>query len=165
MVWYTGILYAILLQSILKVGGYPNLLIAWSLLFGWLLHRVRCLVEQDRSQADHPGGLPVAALTFLIFRMITSNANPALERPSKHQGRSGCRSQGCGGLFNPVSPSSRYVWRAFLAQSSVKYRRPTVGDSGVKVVNGKEVPYTDASNPAVLRRSRRRLSERRVTPS
>ena len=61
VVWYTGQFYALFfLQSILKVDGYTaNLLIAWSLLVRHrLLHRVRCLVRQDRPQADHPGGLP-----------------------------------------------------------------------------------------------------------
>jgi hypothetical protein len=60
------------------------------------------------------------------------------------------RGRDCGDLFNPVGTrlftSPRHLARSFLARSSVKYTT-TYGPagSGVKVlVNGKELPYTDA---------------------
>ena len=94
VVWYTGQFYALFfLQSILKVDGYTaNLLIAWSLLLGTGFFIVfGVAVRQDRPQADHPGGCLIAALTFFpIFKMITTNANPALEKAHRDgQGRGG----------------------------------------------------------------------------
>ena len=64
----------------------------------------------------------------------------------------------CGDLFNPVGTrvftAPCDTARAYLAQQSVKYSTSYgPAGSGVKVVvNGKDVPYTDAaaSNPAVL---------------
>src|ERR1700759_5808995 len=84
VVWYTGQFYALFfMQSILKVAGYTaNLLIAWSLLlgtgffivFGWLSDKI------GRKPIILAGCL-IAALTFFpIFKMITTNANPALEK-------------------------------------------------------------------------------------
>ena len=162
VVWYTGQFYALFfLQSILKVDGYTaNLLIAWSLVFGtgffvvfgWLSDKI------GRKPIILAGCL-IAALTFFpIFRMISANANPALEKAIEAtKVEVVADPAGCGDLFNPVGTrvfaAPCDTARAFLAQSSVKYST-TYGPagSGVKVtVNGKDVPYTDAKagNPAV----------------
>src|SRR3981081_2036148 len=106
------------------------------------------------------GGCLIAALTFFpIFRMITSNANPTLEKAIEAtKVEVVADPAGCGDLFNPVGTrvftAPCDTARAYLSQSSVKYS--TVygpAGSGVKVVvNGKEVPYTAAaaSNPQGL---------------
>jgi len=162
VVWYTGQFYALFfLQSILKVDGYTsNLLIAWSLVFGtgffivfgWLSDKI------GRKPIILAGCL-IAALTFFpIFRMISANANPALEKAIEAtKVEVVADPAGCGDLFNPVGTrvfsAPCDTARAFLAQSSVKYST-TYGaaGSGVKVtINGKDVPYTDAKtgNPAV----------------
>ncbi len=104
-------------------------------------------------------GCLIAALTFFpIFRMITTNANPALEKAIEAtKVQVVADPAGCGDLFNPVGTrvftNPCDTARAFLAQSSVKYSTvPGPAGSGVKiVVNDKEVPYTDAktSNPLV----------------
>src|SRR6202046_988481 len=84
VVWYTGQFYALFfLQSILKVDGYPaNLLIAWSLLLGTGFFVVfGALSDKIGRKPIILAGCLIAALTFFpIFRMITSNANPALEK-------------------------------------------------------------------------------------
>src|ERR1700749_1340326 len=84
VVWYTGQFYALFfLQSILKVDGYTaNLLIAWSLLFGTGFFIVfGMLSDKIGRKPVILGGCFIAALTFFpIFRMITANANPALEK-------------------------------------------------------------------------------------
>ncbi len=162
VVWYTGQFYALFfLQSILKVDGYTaNLLIAWSLVFGTGFFVVfGALSDKIGRKPIILAGCLIAALTFFpIFRMITSNANPALEKAIE-----GTKVEvvadpaGCGDLFNPVGTrvfsAPCDTARAFLAQSSVKYSTSYgPAGSGVKVmVNGKEVPYTDAKagNPAV----------------
>ena len=163
VVWYTGQFYALFfLQSILKVDGYTaNLLIAWSLLLGTGFFIVfGALSDKIGRKPIILAGCLIAALTFFpIFRMISTNANPALEKaietvkvevvadPAK-----------CGDLFNPVGTrvfsAPCDTARAYLAQQSVKYS--TVAgqpNSPVTVrVNGKDTPYTDArtSNPQVL---------------
>jgi MFS family permease len=162
VVWYTGQFYALFfMQSILKVDGYTsNLLIAWSLLlgtgffivFGWLSDKI------GRKPIILAGCL-IAALTFFpIFKMITTNANPALEKAIETVKVDVVADPaGCGDLFNPVGTrvftAPCDTARAYLAQQSVKYST-TYGaaGSGVKVVvNGKDVPYTAAaSNPQVL---------------
>ncbi len=162
VVWYTGQFYALFfLQSILKVDGYTaNLLIAWSLLFGtgffivfgWLSDKI------GRKPIILAGCL-IAALTFFpIFRMITTNANPALEKAIESTKVEVVADPAvCGDLFNPVGTrvftAPCDTARAFLAQSSVKYATVAgPAGSGVKVVvNGKDVPYADAKagNPAV----------------
>ncbi len=162
VVWYTGQFYALFfLQSILKVDGYTaNLLIAWSLLFGTGFFIVfGALSDKIGRKPIILAGCLIAALTFFpIFRMISSNANPVLEKAIEAtKVEVVADPAGCGDLFNPVGTrvftSPCDTARAFLAQSSVKYS--TVygpAGSGVKVVvNGKEVPYTDAKagNPAV----------------
>ncbi|MGJ5035979.1 MULTISPECIES: MFS transporter [unclassified Bradyrhizobium] len=162
VVWYTGQFYALFfLQSILKVDGYTaNLLIAWSLLLGTGFFIVfGMLSDKIGRKPIIMGGCLIAALTFFpIFKMITTNANPALEKAIEAtKVEVVADPAGCGDLFNPVGTrvftAPCDTARAFLAQSSVRYS--TVygpAGSGVKVTfNGKEVPYTDAktSNPAL----------------
>ena len=163
VVWYTGQFYALFfMQSILKVDGYTaNLLIAWSLLFGTGFFIVfGALSDKIGRKPIILAGCLIAALTFFpIFRMITTNANPALEKAIETvKVEVVADPKGCGDLFNPVGTrvftAPCDTARAYLAQQSVKYST-TYGaaGSGVKVVvNGKDVPYTDAktSNPAVL---------------
>src|SRR5207253_2085369 len=163
VVWYTGQFYALFfLQSILKVDGYTaNLLIAWSLLFGTGFFIVfGALSDNIGRKPIILAGCLIAALTFFpIFRMISSNANPALEKAIEAtKVEVVADPTGCGDLFNPVGTrvfsAPCDTIRAFLAQSSVKYSTNYgAAGSGVKVmINGKELPYTDAktSNPAVL---------------
>jgi len=161
VVWYTGQFYALFfLQSILKVDGYTaNLLIAWSLLLGTGFFIVfGMLSDKIGRKPIILSGCLIAALTFFpIFRMITTNANPALEKAIEStKVEVVADAKGCGDLFNPVGTrvftAPCDTARAYLAQQSVKYST-TYGGTGVKVmVNDKEVPYTDAktSNPAVL---------------
>ena len=163
VVWYTGQFYALFfLQSILKVDGYTaNLLIAWSLLIGTGFFIVfGALSDKIGRKPIILGGCLIAALTFFpIFKMITSNANPALEKAIEQtKVEVVADPAGCGDLFHPVGTrvfsAPCDTARAFLSQSSVKYSTSYgAAGSGVKVViNGKEVPYTNAkdSNPAVL---------------
>ncbi|MCA1427694.1 MULTISPECIES: MFS transporter [Bradyrhizobium] len=163
VVWYTGQFYALFfLQSILKVDGYTaNLLIAWSLLLGTGFFIVfGMLSDKIGRKPIILGGCLIAALTFFpIFKMITSNANPALEKAIESvKVEVVADPAGCGDLFNPVGTrvftAPCDTARAYLSQSSVKYATTSgPAGSGVKVVvNGKDVPYTNAkdSNPAVL---------------
>ena len=163
VVWYTGQFYALFfLQSILKVDGYTaNLLIAWSLLFGTGFFIVfGALSDKIGRKPIILAGCLIAALTFFpIFKMITTNANPALEKAIEAtKVEVVADPAGCGDLFNPVGTrvftAPCDTARAFLSQSSVKYSTvPGAAGSGVKVtINGKDVPYTDAkaSNPAVI---------------
>lgn len=163
VVWYTGQFYALFfLQSILKVDGYTaNLLIAWSLLLGTGFFIVfGMLSDRIGRKPIILGGCLIAALTFFpIFKMITTNANPALEKAIETVKVDVVADPaGCGDLFNPVGTrvftSPCDTARAYLAQSSVKYSTsPGAAGSGVKVmVNGKEVAYANAKdgNPAVL---------------
>jgi MFS family permease len=163
VVWYTGQFYALFfMQSILKVDGYTaNLLIAWSLLLGtgffifW-----GALSDKIGRKPIILAGCLIAALTFFpIFRMITTNANPTLEKAIETVKVEVVADPAqCGDLFNPVGTrvftKPCDTARAYLAQSSVKYTTaPGAAGSPVKVmVNGKETPYVDAktSNPAVL---------------
>ncbi|EGP09174.1 MFS transporter [Afipia clevelandensis] len=162
VVWYTGQFYALFfLQSILKVDGYTaNLLIAWSLLLGTGFFIVfGALSDKIGRKPIILAGCLIAALTFFpIFRMISTNANPALEKAIETtKVEVVADPKGCGDLFNPVGTrvfsAPCDTARSFLAQSSVKYSTSAgPAGSGVKVmVNGKEVPYTDAktSNPLV----------------
>jgi MFS family permease len=162
VIWYTGQFYALFfLQSILKVDGYTaNLLIAWSLLlgtgfflfFGALSDRI------GRKPIIMAGCLIGAMTLFPIFRMISTNANPALEKAYETvKVQVVADPATCGDLFNPVGTrvftNPCDTARAFLASSSVKYST-TSGAAGspVKILVGdKEVPYTDAktSNPAI----------------
>jgi MFS family permease len=163
VVWYTGQFYALFfMQSILKVDGYTaNLLIAWSLLLGTGFFIVfGALSDKIGRKPIILAGCLIAALTFFpIFKMITTNANPALEKAIETVKVDVLADPaGCGDLFNPVGTrvfsAPCDTARAFLAQQSVKYSTSSgPAGSGVKVViNGKEVPYTAAaaSNPQVL---------------
>ena len=163
VVWYTGQFYALFfMQSILKVDGYTaNLLIAWSLLLGTGFFLVfGILSDKIGRKPIILAGCLIAALTFFpIFKMITTNANPALEKAIETVKVDVVADpKGCGDLFNPVGTrvftAPCDTARAYLAQQSVKYSTSSgAAGSGVKVVvNGKDVAYTDAktSNPAVL---------------
>ncbi|WP_035726776.1 MFS transporter [Bradyrhizobium murdochi] len=163
VVWYTGQFYALFfMQSILKVDGYTaNLLIAWSLLLGTGFFIVfGALSDKIGRKPIILAGCLIAALTFFpIFRMITTNANPALEKAIESvKVEVVADAKGCGDLFNPVGTrvfsAPCDTARAYLAQQSVKYSTSYgAAGSGVKVVvNGKDVAYTDAktSNPSVL---------------
>ncbi|GMO25172.1 MULTISPECIES: MFS transporter [Bradyrhizobium] len=163
VVWYTGQFYALFfLQSILKVDGYTaNLLIAWSLLLGTGFFIVfGMLSDRIGRKPIILGGCLIAALTFFpIFKMITTNANPALEKAIESVKVDVVADPaGCGDLFNPVGTrvftAPCDTARAYLSQSSVKYSTtPGAAGSGVKVVvNGKDVAYANAKdgNPAVL---------------
>jgi MFS family permease len=162
VVWYTGQFYALFfLQSILKVDGYTaNLLIAWSLLFGTGFFIVfGALSDKIGRKPIILAGCLIAALTFFpVFRMITTNANPALEKAIESaKVEVVADPAGCGDLFNPVGTrvfsAPCDTARDFLAKSSVKYSTVSgPAGSGVKVtVNGKDVAYADAKagNPAV----------------
>lgn len=162
VVWYTGQFYALFfLQSILKVDGYTaNLLIAWSLLLGTGFFIVfGILSDKIGRKPIILGGCLIAALTFFpIFKMITTNANPALEKAIEAtKVEVVADPAGCGDLFNPVGTrvftAPCDTARAFLAGQSVRYSTvPGPAGSGVKVtLNGKEVPYADAKtgNPAL----------------
>ena len=162
VVWYTGQFYALFfMQSILKVDGYTaNLLIAWSLLLGtggFIIFGA--LSDKIGRKPIILGGCLIAALTFFpIFKMITTNANPALEKAIENvKVEVVADPAGCGDLFNPVGTrvftAPCDTARAYLAQQSVKYTTSYgPAGSGVKVnVNGTAVPYTAAaSNAAVL---------------
>jgi MFS family permease len=163
VVWYTGQFYALFfLQSILKVDGTTaNLLIAWSLLLGtggFIIFG--SLSDKIGRKPIILGGCLIAALTFFpIFKMITTNANPALEKAIETVKVEVVADPAlCGDLFNPVGTrvftKPCDTARAYLAQQSVKYSTSYgAAGSGVKVVvNGKDVPYTAAaaSNPQVL---------------
>ena len=163
VVWYTGQFYALFfMQSILKVDGYTaNLLIAWSLLLGTGFFIVfGALSDKIGRKPIILAGCLIAALTFFpIFRMITTNANPALEKAIETVKVEVVSDPAlCGDLFNPVGTrvftAPCDTARAYLAQQSVKYTTAYgAAGSGVKVVvNGKDVPYTAAaaSNPQVL---------------
>ncbi|UTD26637.1 MFS transporter [Bradyrhizobium sp. WD16] len=162
VVWYTGQFYALFfLQSILKVDGYTsNLLIAWSLVFGTGFFVVfGALSDRIGRKPIIMAGCLIAALTFFpIFKMISTNANPALEKAYESvKVQVVADPASCGDLFNPVGTrvftKPCDTARAFLAQSSVKYSTvPAAAGSAVKIlINDKEVPYTDAktSNPAI----------------
>jgi MFS family permease len=162
VVWYTGQFYALFfMQSILKVDGYTaNLLIAWSLLLGTGFFIVfGALSDKIGRKPIILAGCLIAALTFFpIFRMITTNANPALEKAIEATKVEVVSDPAlCGDLFNPVGTrvftAPCDTARAFLASSSVKYSTSYgAAGSGVKVmVNGKEVAYPDAKagNPAI----------------
>ncbi len=162
VVWYTGQFYALFfLQSILKVDGYTaNLLIAWSLLFGTGFFIVfGALSDRIGRKPIIMAGCLIAALSFFpIFKMISSNANPALEKAYESvKVQVVADPASCGDLFNPVGTRTFSApcdtARAFLAQSSVKYATvPAAAGSPVKVmVNDKEIVYADAktSNPAI----------------
>ena len=163
VVWYTGQFYALFfMQSILKVDGYTaNLLIAWSLLLGTGFFVVfGALSDKIGRKPIILAGCLVAALTFFpIFKMITANANPALEKAVEAvKVEVVADPKGCGDLFNPVGTrvftAPCDTARAYLAQQSVRYSTVAgaAGSPVVVKVNDKDVAYADAKtgNPAVL---------------
>ena len=105
------------------------------------------------------GGCLIAALVYFpVFRMITTHANPALEKAIENVTVTvKADPKACGDLFNPVGTrvftAPCDTARAFLAQSSVKYSTVTApaGSPVAVSINGKDVPYTSAkdSNPAI----------------
>ncbi|MFG1399804.1 MFS transporter [Roseixanthobacter pseudopolyaromaticivorans] len=130
VVWYTGQFYALFfLQSILKVDGYTaNLLIAWSLVlgtgffvfFGWLSDKI------GRKPIILAGCLIAASCYFPLFNMITTAANPALEKAITSVKVAVVADPAtCGSLFNPVGTrvytAPCDLARDFLAKSSVRY--------------------------------------------
>ena len=130
VVWYTGQFYALFfMQSILKVDGFTaNLLIAWSLLLGTGFFIVfGALSDKIGRKPIILAGCLIAALTFFpIFKMITTNANPALEKAIETVKVEVVSDKaGCGDLFNPVGTrvftAPCDTARAYLAQQSVKY--------------------------------------------
>jgi MFS family permease len=162
VVWYTGQFYALFfLQSILKVDGYTsNLLIAWSLVFGtgffvffgWLSDKI------GRKPIILAGCLIAAASYFPLFNMITTFANPALEKAIQNVRVTVVSDPAnCGSLFNPVGTRVYTqpcdVARDFLAKSSVKYST-TAGAAGSPVqvkINDTAIPYTGAdTNKTVM---------------
>ncbi|HEY9453569.1 MAG TPA: MFS transporter [Bradyrhizobium sp.] len=153
VVWYTGQFYALFfLQSILQVDGYTsNLLIAWSLLLGTGFFIVfGALSDKIGRKPIILGGCLIAALTFFpIFRMISTNANPTLEKAIETvKVEVVADPKGCGDLFNPVGTrvfsAPCDLARDFLAKSSVKYATVAgpAGSPTVIRINGKDVPYT-----------------------
>ena len=163
VVWYTGQFYALFfMQSILKVDGYTaNLLIAWSLLLGTGFFIVfGALSDKIGRKPIILAGCLIAALTFFpIFKMITTNANPALERAIETVKVEVVADPAtCGDLFNPVGTrvftKPCDTARAYLAQQSVKYTTtPAAVGAPVAIrINGTDLAYADAktSNPSVL---------------
>jgi MFS family permease len=153
VVWYTGQFYALFfLQSILQVDGYTaNLLIAWSLLFGTGFFIVfGALSDKIGRKPIILAGCLIAALTFFpIFRMISSNANPTLEKAIETvKVQVVADPKGCGDLFNPVGTrvfsAPCDLARDFLAKSSVKYDTVAApaGSPVIIRINGKDVTYT-----------------------
>src|ERR1041384_7772653 len=153
VVWYTGQFYALFfMQSILKVDGYAaNLLIAWSLLLGTGFFMV-CGALSDRvgRKPIILAGCLIAALTFFpIFKMITTAANPALEKAIETvKVEVVADPKGCGDLFNPVGTrvftAPCDTARAYLSQQSVKYST-VAGPAGSPVVvkgNSTHAAYT-----------------------
>ncbi|UJX44677.1 MFS transporter [Xanthobacter sp. YC-JY1] len=161
VVWYTGQFYALFfLQSILKVDGYTsNLLIAWSLVFGtgffvffgWLSDKI------GRKPIILAGCLIAAASYFPLFNMITTYANPPLEKAIQNIRVTVVSDPGnCGSLFNPVGTRIYTqpcdLARDFLAKSSVKYSTEA-GPAGSPVqlkINDTVIPYTPDFNKNAL---------------
>ncbi|MFG1190756.1 MHS family MFS transporter [Xanthobacter autotrophicus] len=161
VVWYTGQFYALFfLQSILKVDGYTsNLLIAWSLVFGtgffvffgWLSDKI------GRKPIILAGCLIAAASYFPLFNMITTYANPALEKAIQNIRVTVVSDPAnCGSLFNPVGTRIYTqpcdLARDFLAKSSVKYSTEA-GPAGSPVqlkINDTVIPYTPDFNKNAL---------------
>jgi hypothetical protein len=162
VVWYTGQFYALFfLQSILKVDGYTaNLLIAWSLLLGTGFFIVfGILSDKIGRKPVILAGCLIAALSFFpIFTMITTAANPALEKAIETvKVEVAADPKACGDLFNPVGTrvftAPCDTARAYLSQQSVKYSTVAApaGSPVVVKVNATNVPYTGAAdNPKVL---------------
>ncbi len=156
VVWYTGQFYALFfIQSILKVDGYTsNLLIAWALalgtfgfvFFGWLSDKV------GRKPVILAGCALACFTYFPLFKMLTSQANPAL-----YQAQTtipvvvSANPADCHFQFNPVGTavfsSSCDIAKQVLAGLSVPYKQedaPAGVVASVKV-GGSTVQSFDAS--------------------
>ncbi len=159
VVWYTGQFYALFfMQSILKVDGYTaNLLIAWSLVlgtgffvfFGWLSDKI------GRKPIIMAGCLIAAIAYFPLFGMLTTVANPALEKAlDTVKVEVSADPAGCGNLFNPVGTrvftAPCDVARDFLAKNSIRYTMANApAGSPVKIlINGQEFPAFDPTGAA-----------------
>ena len=163
VVWYTGQFYALFfMQSILKVDGYTaNLLIAWSLLLGTGFFIVfGALSDRIGRKPIILAGCLIAALTFFpIFRMITTNANPALEKAIESgQGRGSRRSEGLRRSVQPgrhprVHRTMRYrprLPRAAVGQVLDHLWRSRLRGEARRQRQGRAYTDAKASNPAVL---------------
>src|ERR1700747_1503232 len=166
VVWYTGQFYALFfLQAILKVDGYTaNLLIAWSLLLGTGFFVVfGALSDKIGRKPIILAGCLIGALTlFPIFKMISTNANPALEKAYESvKVQVVADPASCGDLFNPVGTrvfsEPCDTARAFLASSSVKYSTVPgpAGSPGTIVAHEQDFPYTDekTTSPVITARN------------
>ena len=154
VVWYTGQFYALFfLQSILKVDGYTaNLLIAWSLLLGTGFFIVfGALSDKIGRKPIILAGCLIAALTFFpIFRMITTNANPALEKAIETvKVDGGGRSRRAAAICSTRSAPASSPRLATPPAPSSRKRRSSTTPSQVRParrrevnVNGTDVPYT-----------------------
>jgi hypothetical protein len=109
-------------------------------------------VGQDRPQADHPGRLLIAAITYFpLFGMLTKVANPQLAQAldnAKVQVVADPAS--CGSVFDPVGirtfTAPCDVARVALARAAVKYEFASApaGSPARVVMNGKDVPIAPA---------------------
>lgn len=159
VVWYTGQFYALFfMQSILKVDGYTsNLLIAWSLVlgtaffvfFGWLSDKI------GRKPIIMAGCLLAAILYFPIFGMLTTAANPALEKALETVKVEVVADPAtCGSLFNPIGTrvftAPCDTARDFLAKNAIRYTTATgpAGSPTVISINGQPFPAFDPSGAA-----------------
>ena len=125
------------------------LLIAWSLLlgtsffiiFGWLSDKI------GRKPIILTGCLIAALSFFPIFKAITTNANPALEKAIETvKVQVVADPAGCGDLFNPVGTrvftAPCDTARAFLSQSSIKYSTVSApAGSGVRQPCPSSMPH------------------------
>jgi MFS family permease len=153
VVWYTGQFYALFfLTGILKVDGYTaNLLIAWSLLlgtgffvvFGWLSDKI------GRKPIILAGCLIAALSFFPVFKAITSNANPTLEKAIENVKVTVVADPAsCNSLFDPVGirvfTEPCDVARRTLASQSVRY-----GTEAAPAGTPVSIKVNDASVPFV----------------
>ena len=170
VVWYTGQFYALFfLNSVLKVDAFTsNLLIAWALalgtgffvFFGWLSDKI------GRKPIILAGCLIAALTYFPIFKMIASNANPALENALQTVKVAVVADPAdCGNLFNPVGTrvftSSCDVARDLLAKSSVKYATEAgpAGQAATIRIGTTEVTSYDANKVADAKAAAAELSK------
>ena len=163
VVWYTGQFYALFfLQSILKVDGYTaNLLIAWSLLLGTGFFIVfGALSDKIGRKPIILAGCLIAALTFFpLFKALTTNANPALEKAIETvRSRSSPIQALCGDLFNPVG-TREFTAPCDTARASSRSSRSSTTTvdgaagsrrEGRRQRQGRALHGRQTSNPAVL---------------
>lgn len=176
VVWYTGQFYALFfMQSILKVDGYTaNLLIAWSLLLGtgffifW-----GSLSDKIGRKPIILAGCLIAALSFFpIFRMITSNANPALEKAIETVKVEVVSDPAqCGDLFNPVGTrvftkpcdTARLSGTVVRSSTPPPPVRPAPASRSSSTARTRPIPTPRPPIRRSSRRCRQRVIRRRVT--